>query len=95
MELSKQLEANFAMLQEGWPECKMHSICGSDLYYTDGLAQEAVFKIEFKQKSLYITTVYIMKDGDWFSSDYKTNILVKKAVNDWIEGIKSNTSVCK
>jgi len=59
------------------------------------LAQEAVFKIEFKQKSLYITTVYIMKDGDWFSSDYKTNILVKKAVNDWIEGIKSNTSVCK
>ena len=55
MELSKQLEANFAMLQEGWPECKMDSICGTDLYYTDGLAEEAVFKIEFKQKSLYVT----------------------------------------
>jgi hypothetical protein len=95
MELSKQLEANFAMLQERWPECKMDIIKPIDLYYTDGLASEAVFKIEFKQKSLYITTVYIMKDGDWFSSDYKTNILIKNAVNTWIEEVKSNTSVCK
>jgi hypothetical protein len=95
MELSKQLEANFAMLQERWPECKMDSICGTDLYYTDGLASEAAFKIEFKQKSLYITTVFILKDGDWFSSDYKTNILIKNEVNAWIEEIKSNMSVCK
>ena len=95
MELSKQLEANFAMLQEAWPECKMYSISGSDLYYTDGLASESVFKIEFKQKSLYITTIYIMKDGDWFSSDYKTNTIIKNVVNEWIEKIKSNTSVCK
>ena len=93
--ISDELKVKFAKLQELWPWCEMEEVSGTDMYYTDGAAQDAAFKITFKQRSIYITTVFIMKNGDWFSTDYKTNILIKTAINDWIDRVRSDILACK
>lgn len=93
--VSDELQLNFDKLQLMWPNCSLDSVCGTDMYYTDGAADGAAFKITFKQGALYITTVYVMKNGDWFSSDYRTNILIKTTVNKWIDRVRSDMLACK
>ena len=92
--ISDELKLNFDKLQVKWHGCELENVTGADIYYTDGMAEGAAFKIIFKQRTIYITTVFIMKNGDWFSTDHKTNILIKTAINGWIDRVRSDMLAC-
>lgn len=93
--ISDELKCKFDKLKAVWDDCTIEEISGTDKYYTDGAAAEAEFKIVFKQRSVYITSVFVMKNGDWFTSDYKSHIPVKTVVNNWINRVRSDMLACK
>ena len=61
-------------------------ITGVDLFYTDGAAQEAEYKIYLYKTKEYHYTIYIKKDGTWFCLN-ETDML-KKWMALWLESIK-------
>ena len=44
--ISDELKVKFAKLQELWPWCEMEEVSGTDMYYTDGAAQDAQQSLE-------------------------------------------------
>jgi len=60
-------------------------ITGADLFYTDGAADEAEYKIYLYKTKEYHHTIYIKKDGTWFCIN-ETDML-KKWMSLWLESI--------
>jgi hypothetical protein len=60
-------------------------ITGTDLFYTDGAAEGAEYKIHL-YKTGYHHTIYIKKNGTWFCIN-ETDML-KKWMSLWLESIK-------
>ena len=85
----QRLIDNFNILKNEWPLCEISNISGTDLYYTDGMAADAMFKIQFHQGEFYITTVYVKEDGTYYLT--VDNIVVKKAIKNWIDTVKDQT----
>jgi len=84
--IGDKLRNNFTRLKAIWPECEIGEVTASDLYYSDGMSQGAIFKILFYQGRLYITTVYIKNNGTFYST--MGNIAIKNIIIKWIESIK-------
>ena len=85
----QKLIDNFAKLQAVWPNCEIGSVTANDTYYTDGMAADALFKIQFFQEGLYTTTVYFKENGNFYLT--MSSVLVKKIVTDWIEEVMRQT----
>jgi len=60
-------------------------ITGVDLFYTDGAAQDAEYKIYLYKTLEYHHTIYIKKNGTWFCIN-ETDML-KKWMSLWLESI--------
>lgn len=85
----QRLIDNFNILKNEWPFSEISKINGADLYYTDGMAADAMFKIQFYQGEFYITTVYIKEDGTYYLT--VDNIAIKLAIKNWIDNVKDQT----
>ena len=88
--MSQRLIDNFNILKNEWPLCEILNITWADLYYTDGMATDAVFKIQFHQGGLYMTTVYVKDDGSYYLTI--DNIVIKKAIQKWVDTVKDQTN---
>ena len=99
MELSKNLRDNCELLKSKCDNFDIKDITGTDLYYTDGSAQGADFKIKLSLKGTnYIRYVYIWPSGEWYSASSDPRI--KETVDQWINEVKNiskqeNTSADK
>ena len=99
MELSKKLRDNHEFLKSKCDNFHIKDITGTDMYYTDGSAQGADFKIELSLKGTnYMRYVYIWPSGDWYSASNDPR--VKEVIDQWIEQVKNmsiqeNTSADK
>jgi hypothetical protein len=65
-------------------------ITGADLFYTDGAAEDAEYKIYLYKTKEYHHTIYIKKDGAWFCIN-ETDML-KKWMSLWLESIRPSQS---
>jgi len=83
------LQEKISLLKLIYPEVALYEITSADIYYTDGLAVDAKFKISFSNLGKYMTTVYVNPDGTWFST--VDSFLVKKAMTDWIKEVNLMT----
>jgi len=83
------LREKISLLKLIYPEIALYEISSADIYYTDGLAVDAKFKISFLSNGKYITTVYVNANGSWFST--VDSLLVKKAMTDWIQEVNLMT----
>ena len=83
------LREKISLLKLIYPEIALYEVSSADIYYTDGLAVDAKFKISFLSYGKYISTVYVKADGTWFSS--VASLLVKKAMTDWIQEVNLMT----
>jgi len=81
------LQEKFSLLESEYPEAKLEDVTATDVYYTDGMAQDAKFKIVFSKHEKYLTTVYIKDDGGWFST--VENYVIKLAMKAWIQAVTS------
>ena len=88
--IGHRLIEHFNILKNEWPLCEISNISGTDLYYTDGMAADAMFKIQFHQGGFYITTVYVKEDGTYYLTI--DSIIVKKAIKKWIDTVKDQTN---
>jgi hypothetical protein len=61
-------------------------ITGTDLFYTDGAAEGAEYKIYLYKTGYYNYNIYVRKDGTWFCLN-ETDML-KKWIALWLESIK-------
>lgn len=86
----QRLIDKFNILKNEWPLCEISNISGTDLYYTDGMAADAMFKIQFHQGEFYITTVYVKEDGTYYLT--VDNIVIKLAIKKWIDTVKDQTN---
>ena len=87
MELSKKLKEDHEILKNKCDIFEIKDITGTDLYYTDGQAQGADFKIECSLKDTnYMRTIYVWPSGKcWCSSNDKK---IQDIINEWIEQVK-------
>ena len=76
------LQDNFSIFQESFPDAKMGSVEEIDVFYTDGMAKDAKFKIMISQQDIYLSTVYVKEDGEWFMT--MDSIVIKKAMRAWV-----------
>ena len=76
------LREKFSLLESEYPEAKLEDVTATDVYYTDGMAADAKFKIVFSKHEKYLTTVYVKDDGGWFST--VENYVIKLAMKAWI-----------
>ena len=76
------LQDNFPTFQESFPDAKMADVEEVDVFYTDGMAKDAKFKIMISQQGIYLSTVYVKDDGEWFMS--MDSVLIKKAMRTWV-----------
>lgn len=60
-------------------------ITGTDLFYTDGAAQGAEYKIYLYKTGYYNYNIYVRTDGTWFCLN-ETDML-KKWMALWLESI--------
>jgi len=60
-------------------------ITGTDLFYTDGAAQGAEYKVYLYKTGYYNYNIYVRKDGTWFCLN-ETDML-KKWMTLWLESI--------
>jgi hypothetical protein len=79
------LREKINLLKLIYPEIALYEVSSADIYYTDGLAVDAKFKISFLSDGKYVSTVYIKTDGTWFST--VDSPPVKKAMTDWIQEV--------
>jgi hypothetical protein len=61
-------------------------ITGTDLFYTDGAAEGAEYKIYLYKTGYYNYNIYVRKDGTWFCLN-ETDML-KKWMTLWLESIR-------
>jgi len=76
------LQDNFSIFQESFPDAKMADVEEIDVFYTDGMAKDAKFKIMISQQDIYLSTVYVKDDGEWFMT--MDSIVIKKAMRAWV-----------
>ena len=70
------------MFQESFPDAKMADVEEVDVFYTDGMAKDAKFKIMISQQNIYLSTIYVKEDGEWFMT--MDSIIIKKAMRAWV-----------
>jgi len=88
MELSKKLKENAEFLKSKCDKFNIKEVSSADLYYSDGAATGADFKIELGLKGTnYIRYIYVWPSGKWVSMS--NNEDVKKLITEWIEQVKN------
>jgi hypothetical protein len=76
------LQDNFSIFQESFPDAKMGDVEGVDIFYTEGMAKDAKFKIMVSQENIYLSTIYVKDDGEWFMT--MDSVVIKKAMRTWV-----------
>ena len=76
------LQDNFSIFQESFPDAKIGDVEDIDVFYTDGMAKDAKFKIMISQQDIYLSTIYVKDDGEWFMS--MDSVVIKKAMRAWV-----------
>ena len=76
------LQDNFSMFQESFPDAKIGDVEDIDVFYTDGMAKDSKFKIMVSQEDIYLSTIYVKDDGEWFMT--MDSVLIKKAMRAWV-----------
>lgn len=70
------------MFQESFPDAKIGDVEDIDVFYTDGMAKDAKFKIMISQQGVYLSTVYVKEDGEWFMT--MDSVVIKKTMRAWV-----------
>ena len=68
----------------------LSELTGTDMYYTDGQAQQCDFKLLFSEKDLVIAILYVKPDGTFFGTDVPD---IKLIVSRWIHKTKENLNI--
>lgn len=87
--MGQRLMDSFHLLKNEWPTCEINAIDKADNYYTDGMATDSIFKIQFYQAGLYLTSIYVKNDGTYYQTI--DNILIKKIISKWVNTVKGNS----
>ena len=74
------------LLKDQWPDVKVGTVTGADLFYSDGCSAGSAFKLVSLDANGYVCVVYVFPNGDFTRV---SNPLVNQCIFQWVAMAKA------